>query len=427
MTKKRISGYALLYAVFVMAIVAVFCTSVIMASYYRKQIFIQYEKEFQLQLDVLSGINIYLANNKVFDNSGIQTINLSTDNNERIVCVETKPWGVYSLVTAEAEWKNIKKRKVVLTAYDPIQSENVALYLADHDRALTVCGNTRISGTAYLPETGIERGYIEGQNYLNEKLLYGTRKKSNKSVPDAEDFAKFIQKQMNPTSDEIAKMIVLDYSFLAKDTVIRAFYDSTLILYSESTIRLNKKLLKGNIVVFSKKGIEISKDAKLNDVLLCAPFIKIEKEFAGNIQAIARDSIRVEKECSLRFPSSLSLIDIDLRAGQKQHTFNIGEKCNIEGAVFLYVKNALETTSPPIISIGKETEVKGQIFSNGLIELKGNVQGSVCCESFILTTSSSAYRNALLNSSIEFEKLPKGYGFMDVQMKGGTKKVIKWY
>ena len=61
-----------------------------------------------------------------------------------------------------------------------------------------------------------------------------------------------------------------------------------------------------------------------------------------------------------------------------------------------------------------------------MIELKGDVWGSVYCDKFILSTSSSVYENHLLDATIDFSRLSKHYVGINVLDDAANKKVIKW-
>ncbi len=62
-----------------------------------------------------------------------------------------------------------------------------------------------------------------------------------------------------------------------------------------------------------------------------------------------------------------------------------------------------------MLRLEKETELYSQIYSNGYVELKGSVFGSVVCAKFSLRSNSSLYDNHLLNATIDISKLPKDF------------------
>jgi len=67
------------------------------------------------------------------------------------------------------------------------------------------------------------------------------------------------------------------------------------------------------------------------------------------------------------------------------------------------------------------------VYSNGFLELKGEVFGSVVCQSFILRTASSVYENHLLNTTIDITKLPKNYVGVNWLKKENHFDIIKFF
>ena len=70
--------------------------------------------------------------------------------------------------------------------------------------------------------------------------------------------------------------------------------------------------------------------------------------------------------------------------------------------------------------------IKGQLFVNGTIDLKGSIHGNVTTKSFTLRTAASIYDNHLLNATIDATKLSTYY--LNPLFFKGTKpnKIVKW-
>src|SRR5690606_33532926 len=86
-----------------------------------------------------------------------------------------------------------------------------------------------------------------------------------------------------------------------------SFFNKIYYHYESQPIYLNATQLIGNIIIKSDSLLNIAKDCQLEHIICIANIIKIEARFQGNIQAFAQDSIVVEKDCRLTYPSSLVL------------------------------------------------------------------------------------------------------------------------
>jgi hypothetical protein len=92
-------------------------------------------------------------------------------------------WGVLDLVYANAFIgnRNISKTALVGDAINNVTCP--ALYLADNNTPLLLCGKTIIHGDCFLPKTGVKRAFIEGQNFLGTKLIDGKISTAASALP----------------------------------------------------------------------------------------------------------------------------------------------------------------------------------------------------------------------------------------------------
>ena len=62
-----------------------------------------------------------------------------------------------------------------------------------------------------------------------------------------------------------------------------------------------------------------------------------------------------------------------------------------------------------LLTVAKDALIVGDIYCNGILELKGNVKGSVFTNKFEYTTEYTSYSNLLLNTSIDKIALPDDF------------------
>lgn len=404
-------------------IISIMLSSLILLSYHNSKYTHTFMIKKQLRSNVNSGINILLGNKNIIELNTEKKISLFDEEESNNILLSRKQWGVYEIIRSKINNNYGNYYKMALTG-DIIDSENaLSLYLADLSKPLSLCGKTEINGICYLPKSGVKRAYIEGKSFSGKKLINGIKKESSKELPELPKTLKNIN--YNNLKSELLKtdsLITFFETLKINDTSV-SFSNKTLILYSTETINLNNYSLIGNIIILSDKMIEVSKNSNLKDVIISAPFINIEQGFEGNLQAFSSDSINIEKNCNLSFPSCIGLFNNDI--SDFSSSINIGEQTTISGLTYLF-KDNITRKNIPIINIGKNTIIKGQVYCNGMIQHKGKVWGSVYCNKFFLSTRSSIYENHLIDAVIDHSKLSTHYAGINIENKDANRKVIKW-
>jgi hypothetical protein len=315
-----------------------------------------------------------------------------------------KNWGVFSIVSINTFRRKARLSEKYLAGADISVKEPVALYMADENKYLSICGNTHLAGTCYLPKLGIKRGYVEGDTYRDKTMIYGEAKTSKTELPEIDteviNYLKLLLKNFRPDSTVQSRSIK---EFYYIDHHYNSFNNPTVYYCSDKPIVIDEKVLKGNIVICSSQIIKVTKNSSLSDVLLFAPKIIISDDFQGQVQAFATDSLVVGRKCNLQYPSVIGLVN----EKTNNITMRISDKSRIDGVVLLWQKTLAKIC--PELSIGKETEVFGQVYCNGTVRFYGNVYGCLYCRNFMLETRSAIYENHLLNAQIDRDKLSRHY------------------
>lgn len=415
-----IKAGALLYAMFLVIVISITCSSFILINYYNNTYVLHAFKQEQLFKDVHSGINYGLVfHNDIPVNQEI-AINLFEDEQHGIV-LHKKPWGAFYSLTAKSKWRNKSATKNALIGSNINNSEKVAVYLTDQNKPLSLTGKTTIVGNCYLPKSGVKRAYIEGKSFSGNKLINGLKKNSSKNLPLIND--EIIQDNyshfsLNPNDSVVDFELILE-----KDSIINSFENKTLVLYSSFSITLSNKVIAGNVIIKSDRNIVVESSSNLNNIICYAKGIIIEENSQASAQFFVQDSIIVGNHCQLNYPSVIALLGKGNTSNQRK--IIIGKEVTLKGSVFLYNEN-YDKKNQAYISIDLDSEVMGEVYSSELLELKGDVKGGVFCKSFILATPSSVYQNHLMDVTVDRTKLSEYFVGVALTEEINHHQIIKW-
>lgn len=418
-----IKAGSLFYAIVISLIIAIVSSSLILFSYLSHIQFETFEINERLQLNADSGLNLLLSKQSIVGINEKKIVDLYGQGNDSVELIR-KSWGAYEIAISKAVFKNTSILRIAQTGYGQDTSKTYSLYLSDEDKPFAVCGKTQIKGTAFLPKAGVKRAYIEGQNFIGDKLIDGITKQSEKSLPKFNEElieniqAIFSNKQLSETDS-----VVSINGDLSVDSLKNSFLNNSLIFYSAGSLKISEGFYSGNIAVVSDKQITISATANVHDVMIVAPRVIVEKGFKGNLQIFASDSVIIEKNVTLTYPSVIGLIRNNSSPSVAAIVLN--ENDTIMGNLFAY-KKAEDVLKQSGLVLDEKSFVYGQIYSNGYADIKGEIYGSLMCNKILLKTSSSVYENHLLNVVIDRSKLSKYFVGINLAEESAIKKVVKW-
>jgi hypothetical protein len=415
---------ALIYAIFISFLIALTSSSIIFISFTnRARTDHAFENE-RLLLNAQSGIELLMSRQTLVPTDQPKTLDLYGKGMDS-VSLEQKSWGLFGIAVSKAFSKRMEERKVVLIGSSASKVDSIAVFLADMDKPLSLCGETVLKGKCYLPAAGIKRAYIEGKNFIGTELVNGTILKSEKNLPALdENLLKQIQSLGEGTlapSDS-----VIDIRFLiTQDSLIRSFTKSTFYFTSSAPVVLDRKTLQGNLVILSSKSVTIKANCNISGILVYAPEIVLEDGFSGSLQAFAGNSLLVGKKCVLTYPTVLGVYRN--KNSKNKLTLKLDEDVTCLGILFAGQEGA-DPKKQVEISLSKNDVVYGQVYSTGSVDLKGAVYGVVFCSKFVLHTPSSVYENHLMDVTVDITRLPIGYGGIALRQEKGSehKCIVKW-
>ena len=378
-----------------------------------------YLRNYKLESYAQSGINYVMAAGEALEDDQELLVEMNIPTEDKI-SVKKKNWGIYSVALCKASvGTHTLNKAVLLGAENP--NDHTGLYVTDRKQAISICGNTRLSGDCYLPENGLKRAYIEGQNYENDQLMYGKQHKSKKEIPSTEQ--QFISKGLDYLQGKFsASDSLLNFDELISDTIVNSFFNKTVVLIANHSITLQSGFYSGNIVIYSSDKIKIENGAQLKNIILYAKEIEIEQNNQSCLQAFSEHSVVLKKESQLLYPSVLAILSLgnetinEENENLKQEVI-LEEKTKFCGTV-LAVRKFYHPKTDLLVSIGKNAILNGEVYTNDKAEIQGEIKGSVYCNTLYLKTSSSVYENYLLNAKIQGELKP--FGFCGIQFTGGN-------
>ncbi len=408
---------ALFVAVTISFVIAVLISLLITLSFHYK---IQNRENLlqkKLERNTNSAIALLMNDSEVGD--ALNTIDLYGEESDSVQIKRTS-WGVFEVATVKAFSGKYQLTKTVEYGYSPDETLSAAIYLADLSRPLNLCGKTKITGNCYLPEAGVKRGYIEGKSFEGATLINGITKKSKNALPILnKEIIKKLEGYFKAAFFSSGNYKEVDLSGI--DSLSNSFLDSTVLIRLTT---ISDRHLSGNIIIYSDKPISVEANARLEDVLIVAPSIIIRKGFIGNLQAFATDSLLVEENCTLKYPSALGVLKKDHKT--QQPFIRILNNVALTGIVFTSQSEFATDLQQSLISIDKESVLTGQLYADGFADIKGEVRGMVYCSKFLLKTRSSVYENHLMDAIIDRSKLSRNYAGSGLLASGNKKKIIKW-
>ncbi|MFC2105014.1 hypothetical protein ACFLS4_06665 [Bacteroidota bacterium] len=418
---SKVDGGALYYAVFIAFIISILSGLLILYTYVHNSYINRQILQEQVFSNVKSGINLVLKNPELVFYSSDEEIKLF-GNEYDIVKLRKEHWGAYDLVYSESKRHNHKASKIALIGDHLGKKEDIALYLTDKKKYLSISGKTFLKGTCYLPKLGIKRAYIEGQGYQNRELVFGKVLQSEAKLPDLNtEKIKYLESLVNKQFSTEDSLVELKGN-ISSELISNSFYNKPIILYSNQLTNLVGVRLEGNIILKFDQGITIHENCYLKDVIILAPSTTIKDGFKGTIQILATEKIVIGKSCQLRYPSFLGVLK---SKEDKEFVITVGENTKIAGGILLY--STLSNTKDPFkMKIGESSMVYGMVYCNGFVEHKGDIYGSLYCEGFTLKTAASLYENHLLNATVNYSQLPKDFVGINLVDKPINQKIIKW-
>ena len=337
---------------------------------------------------------------------------------EDSVHIKAHYWGVFTMFSLQAFAPHDTLQRAFLKGSDLPAFCRSAIYLQDRDRPLAVSGKTRIKGFCYLPGAGVKKTFVEDDAFHGDTIIHGQTDKSTREMPEI-DSARF--DYLNKLADGYLPTGMIEMPLDAE--LENSFLTPTAFINLNSGGYMSRVKIHGNVFLYASSPVVIASSCDLQDVIVVAPSVKIEKGFKGNLQIIAWDSVIVERNCELTYPSAVVLLK--KKYADNKPTIRIEAGALFEGLLISWQDQ--EDQKRTLVLVEKDATVKGQVLTNGMASIKGTVIGNVSAYSFYYETKTTQYDNLLLGATIDYAALSKHFiGGYFLKADGKTNRVLKW-
>ena len=401
---KKIKASALQMVLVVAVIIVIISFAFISLMYYQKRIAIKHAS-YSESIYENHQVFEYLKKTKIsYKEADLLALFPNTS-------ITKKQWGLFELMQIKTKKNKESFEKIALVGEYNLNKK--ALYLKNNNQQLILVGNTKITGNVVLPSFGVNSGNIAGVSYSKERLIYGEIEQSETKLPllvNKEKVALFLTSYIN---DSIER-------FDLEEGMIkhRSFTEKTLVHRRNGVVDIVNSSLKGNIIIESDTLIKVYATSTLRDVILIAPRIEVLNNFKGNVQIFASENIQIGEDSQLEFPTSLMLLD-----NNDTGIIQVSKSSKINGSIS-YLSSSKETNHKPQILLDNTSVVYGEVYCQGNLELRGQVNGAVYTNSFIVNEAGGIYINHIFNGEINSEKLTKEYA--GLLFRNSSKSVAKW-
>lgn len=407
-SKLKIQASSLANAVFLCLLISLFCSSLLLIYQFKEKV----KQTLELNTFLINRNNSYY--NYLINNIETipynQSVGIDVFNDHQIYSYGVKKkWGLYDILITKTCLKKDTVIKTVLIA--PKNKEHtVALYTTNYNKRLKVSGAVRIRGDIKVPDKKIEEVYINGVKG-NKVSLKGVKKASANKLPKINTSFSF-----NIDDYDLRSLQDLEDTNYYND-----FNKKTVLLNLDKIGNLEGVSLKGNIILYSKEVVKISKNNTLIDVLIVAPNVIIQSGFKGVVHVMATKKVAVKEDVSLLYPSSIYVYN-----DKDSTSVFLSKKCKILGNVIIDANSYKNVRSRQLI-ISEKTKIVGNVYCFGQTQLQGTIVGSIYSDSFFLKTKTKNYENVILNGSIIRDSLPNEFIELPLlqELKESTYGIIK--
>lgn len=412
----KVEGNALIYSLFIVLVISTIITLLLMISQYSAKNVIDFQSSIQRNQNIKSGIALLLSQEEFQTINTIQETTLFA-NPKNQISTKRMQWGLFELIGVKSAQK--KQMRYGILGYK--KKDNTTLYLTNTNQSLKIAGKTRLEGKCYLPDKGLERATVTGHSYKGDRLIYGEKLQSKKTIPQLKK--KYLERF--ESKESLLDTVVLWNDFT--DSIRQSFSQKTIHFISSAPILISQQLIRGNVIVESSKAIKITNQANVDNVVFKAPYIIVENGYQGSLHLQARDSILIGEEVKLDYPSSVLLYDTK-SVKEPAGYVKIGVNSSIVGEVAAIQKeyNYRDKIS---VQIDPKSKVEGTLYANGVISLKEvEINGSVYCQQFNLQTGGSTHSNTLLDVLMSHKKRAEEYlgGNYIENQEVEEKGIINW-
>lgn len=404
----RLKAGVLAYTMAVSLVISIILSSIILLGYYTRLESLGYDINIKIDANLRSAEQLALSNPSSFDYLKPERLDLYGEGEDTVI-VERRPWGVYDYFKITAQHGRFVRHSYFSVANVPSEKGNSALFLVDERRPLSVVGSTKLTGTVYLPQSGVQSAYVERVGYQNDSLFYGTRRTSDGDIPEIND-------DLLDDIDEVKKYRNL-VNYRETFNLEQKFSADTLVRFN--TFRLNVNDTLSGFIWLDARRVVLDSLCRLDNVLVTAEVIEIKKGFEGSGQFFAEDTIYVRSGAKVKYPSVLFV-----SSGLSNGSITVEKQAEVEGIVG--VDGDVNNYYQRQIYIESGGKVTGAVYCHGFLEIYGEINGHATVRKSLVNATSAIYENYFLNATIDGTKRKQEFLVPPLWFYDNHKKVLEW-
>jgi hypothetical protein len=405
-----IRAAALSYAIVFSLLTGLICSGVLFIASAQKRIEVLHNNKERIIFDSYAAVQYGVRNLSGTDSAQLLHPNGDTSS------VHRGRWGAFTIVTSRTFRGDQKKQRSALTGF--AGRGLPALYLSGNLSSLKVTGRTRVEGIAYLPNASVERSHVGGKNYEFPELIFGEKRKAELELPSLR------KEWQNVTAADLTRGLAVRKEIPADSTF--SFHNSTSCYETIEPLVLGGTLA-GNVIIHSFDSILVLATAKLDNVILVAPVVRLQEGFVGRVQVVASERIICEKDVRLLYPSVLLLNELSMKNPLSGRSVILNEGAMVLGGI-LITTQAFDYRQPPVLGLAVNSTVAGLIYNTGETEAAGNIAGSLYTAQLVSHTGGGTYGNHLVDATVSSKELPADFLLPCwlQEQAADNQKIVKW-
>ena len=178
---KRIWAFSLPVVMVVSVLVSLLVLFALSLADLERQEYQAYHTRKQRILDLHSAVARYCIDSNMFYGQGDMVRVKLFDMSESHVVLTRKDWGLYEVLTAKSDYLPLSH--TVVCGKDRETDLDAAIWVRDRARPLSLSGNTRIDGRAYIPPSGINYTGLSGENFSGDYVEKSALRISSAQLP----------------------------------------------------------------------------------------------------------------------------------------------------------------------------------------------------------------------------------------------------
>jgi hypothetical protein len=291
--------------------------------------------------------------------------------------VEREQWGLYEIVSISSA--NRKTHQTYISGLDSVYRDDLNFYYQENKSTLTLTGKTNINGNTSLPQKGIIYGQINSV-FFSGKKIDNSKMRTSKELPEPNIKVKnYIEHLFSSHGWEL----------INSDSLINVdFYNNQIRFLSAQNSNTTFYALKGKIIITGDE-ITVSANSILSNIIIVGQKITVNSGFSGVLQIFSSDTIIIEDNVKLNYPSGVF----------SKHYIKIGDNSQINGYVIVDNNEKIDPRKANYIQ-SRKARIRGLLYIRGAAQLQGIVSGCAYLARAVFYSPQGYYNDMIYDASI---------------------------